>query len=325
MRRTAGTASGPWADTGRSSRPSHSEGHWRPHVQPAMLGARRLRPCVEGPLAFQRISHTTHATEENDEAEERGHWGYIFDGLRTEGGAAQREFPAWFGHPVPALPRSSEQDRPDTQRARTMITDIEDYFTLGCGRCDRFRTADCSTRRWEGGLAALRDICLDLGLVETVKWGHPCYMHGDRNVAILGAFRSDFRLNFFDAALLQDSEGILEKRGANTQHPDMIRFSENSEVREREGTIRQYLTEMMGYAEAGTRPPRVVVELEWPDELVEALAADSELASAFHALTPGRQRSYLINLNSARKSATRVTRIGKFRDRIIQGKGALER
>ena len=94
-----------------------------------------------------------------------------------------------------------------------MITDIEDYFSKGCGRCARFATPDCSTRKWAAGLGALRQICLEAGLVETVKWGHPCYMHADRNIALFGAFRGDFRLTFFNAALLNDPEGRSGKTG----------------------------------------------------------------------------------------------------------------
>ena len=112
-----------------------------------------------------------------------------------------------------------------------MITDIEDYFSKGCGRCERFATPDCSTRQWARCLKTLRGICRDAGLAETVKWGHPCYMHGGRNVAIIGAFRGDFRLSFFNAALMKDPEGVLEKQGANTQHPDMIRFMDNAHRR----------------------------------------------------------------------------------------------
>ena len=206
-----------------------------------------------------------------------------------------------------------------------MITEIEEYFAKGCGRCERFDTPDCSTRQWESGLKRVRSICLDVGLTEAVKWGHPCYMHHDRNVAILGAFRGDFRLSFFDAALLQDPDGVLEKRGPNTRHPDMIRFSTNEQVAELEPTLRSYLLEMMGYVEAGTRPPKATLELEVPEELAEAMDADHELAEAFHALTPGRQRSYVINIGSAKKAATRVARITKFREKILAGKGALER
>lgn len=206
-----------------------------------------------------------------------------------------------------------------------MITEIEEFFTKGCGRCERFATPDCSTRKWNNGLTELRRICLKTGLVETVKWGHPCYMHADRNIVILGALRDDFRISFFNAALMKDRKCVLEKQGPNTQHPDMIRFTDNSQVNEMEPVISSYLKEAMGYAEAGIKPPKEERIIELPDELVDALASDPELADAFNKLTPGRQKSYVINLNSAKNSATRISRIAKFRDKILAGKGAMDR
>ncbi|WP_306007202.1 YdeI/OmpD-associated family protein [Aquicoccus porphyridii] len=206
-----------------------------------------------------------------------------------------------------------------------MITEIEDYFAKGCGRCERFATPDCSTRKWADGLGDLRRICLEAGLVETVKWGHPCYMHAGRNIVIIGAFRGDFRLSFFNAALMKDPEGVLETQGPNARHPDMIRFADNSQVAKRAPVIQSYLQEAMGYAEAGIKPPKEESKIELPVELVDALDADPELAEAFHNLTPGRQKSYVINLNSAKKSETRVSRIAKFRGKILAGKGANER
>ena len=95
-----------------------------------------------------------------------------------------------------------------------MIADIEDFFSKGCGRCKRFATADCSARLWQRGLTDLRRICLASGLIETVKWGHPCYMHIGRNIAVIGAYRGDYRLSFFNAALMKDPAGVLEKRGS---------------------------------------------------------------------------------------------------------------
>lgn len=206
-----------------------------------------------------------------------------------------------------------------------MITEIEDYFTKGCGRCERFATPACSTQQSTEGLRILRRICLHARLVETVKWGHPCYMHMDRNIAIIGALRGDFRISFFNAALMQDPEGVLERQGPNTQHPDMIRFTSNAQVAAMEHIIQSYLKEAMGYAEAGIKPPKDKSVAELPDELVEALHLDSELAEAFHRLTPGRQKSYIIALNSAKKSETKLLRIAKFRSHILAGKGALER
>lgn len=206
-----------------------------------------------------------------------------------------------------------------------MITDIADYFAKGCGRCARFATPDCSTRKWAGGLTHLRRICRGTGLAETIKWGHPCYMHNGQNIAIIGSFRDDFRLSFMNASLLKDPSSVLEKRGPNTRHPDMIRFTTNAQAANMEPVIRAYLKEAVDYAVAGIRPSKTEHEIDPPDELVEAMDGDPELAEAFRNLTPGRQRSYVINLNSAKAAATRVSRIAKFRAKILAGKGALER
>jgi uncharacterized protein YdeI (YjbR/CyaY-like superfamily) len=206
-----------------------------------------------------------------------------------------------------------------------MITDPDDFFSKGCGRCDRFATPACSTRLWIDGLINLRRICRDTGLTETVKWAHPCYMHAGRNIAIFGAFQGDFRLSFMNPGLLRDTEGVLEPQGPNSQTPSMIRFTAVGQVGEMEPVIRAYLQQLMDHAEAGTKPPKVEHEVDMPDELTDALDADPELAEAFEALTPGRRKSYMFNLNQAKQSATRVARIEKFRDKIIAGKGALER
>lgn len=164
-----------------------------------------------------------------------------------------------------------------------------------------------------------------MGLVETVKWGHPCYMHAGRNIAIIGALRGDFRLSFMNAALMKDAKRVFEKQGPNTRHADAMKFTANAAVAGMEPVIRAYLKEAMGYAEAGLKPAREVHDIVLPEELVEAMGGDPELAEAFHKLTPGRQRSYVISINAAKAAATRVSRIVKFRPRILAGKGAQER
>ncbi len=206
-----------------------------------------------------------------------------------------------------------------------MITDPDAYFSQGCGRCPRFATPECSTRQWSEGLNELRRICREAGLVETVRWGHPCYQHADRNIVIIGALRGDFRLGFMNAALIKDPDGILEKQGPNTRHADTIRFASAAQVLEREPVIRSYLEEAKSYADAGLKPTKESHDIDLPDELVEALASDPELSEAFDRLTPGRQRSYVINLGAAKTSATRVSRIARFRGLILAGKGATER
>ena len=212
---------------------------------------------------------------------------------------------------------------PSPQRT-PMITEIEDYFSKGCGRCDRFKTLDCSTRHWAQGLAELRALCLAAGLEEAVKWGHPCYMIAGRNIVIFGAFRGDFRLTFFNAGLMTDPDGVMERQGRNTRTPDMIRFTQAAQVAQKERLILRYLAEAMAYARAGIKAESSVGAAELPTELVDALDSDPDLSEAFAALSPGRRKSYVIALAQARASATRVARIARFRGKILQGKGANE-
>ncbi len=206
-----------------------------------------------------------------------------------------------------------------------MITNPEDFFVKGCGRCPRFATADCSTRRWTPGLAALRVLCRAAGLTETAKWGHPCYMHAGRNIVLIGAFRDDFRLTFFHAALMRDPEGLLERQGPNSRTPDAIRLTANDQVTLRAPAIAAYLREAMGYADAGLKPPKTDSAPDLPEEVIEALDADPDLAEAFAALTPGRQRSYAIVIGAAKRPETRAARVEALRPKILAGKGANER
>ncbi len=206
-----------------------------------------------------------------------------------------------------------------------MITDPRDYFALGCGRCERFATPECSTRRWVDGLKALRRICLAAGLSETTKWGHPCYTHAGRNIALIGAHRTNFNLSFMNARLLRDESGLLVLSGPNGSHPDTIRFTDSSEVERLAPVLSGYLRQAMAHAEAGTRPARESRALVLPEELADALMSDADLGKAFASLTPGRQRSYVVALSSAKTSATRKARVEKLRVKMLSGKGATER
>lgn len=105
----------------------------------------------------------------------------------------------------------------------------------------------------------------------------------------------------------------------------MIRFRDNSQAAALAKVIGSYLNEAKGYADSGTRPRKEASAIELPPELAQALASDAQLAEAFHSLAPGRQRSYVISLGSAKKPETRASRIASFRDRILAGRGALER
>lgn len=206
-----------------------------------------------------------------------------------------------------------------------MITQIADYFDKGCGRCARFATDDCAARIWQPGLRALRDLCLAAGLEEVVKWGHPCYRHQGRNIAIIGATRAGIRLSFFNAALLRDPAGVLQRQGSNSQAADMIALTTAADVARRAPVITAYLAEAVGYANAGITPPKDNTPLDLPEALVTALDDDPVLAEAFAALTPGRQKSYVLMVNGAKALDTKLSCIAKARDKILAGKGAQDR
>jgi len=207
-----------------------------------------------------------------------------------------------------------------------MITEVEEYFARGCGRCARFGTPDCATQTWAEPLAALRALCRSAGLTETVKWGHPCYAHAGRNVAILGATRDGARLSFFEAGLLCDPAGVLEQQGPNSRYPDMVRATDAAGVAALAPAIRALLAQAMDHAAAGRREARRDPDdIDLPDALSAALDDDPELAEAFHRLTPGRRRSHAIHVGGARTSAGRAARVARARGLILAGKGALDR
>lgn len=206
-----------------------------------------------------------------------------------------------------------------------MITAPQDFFDRGCGRCPRFATADCSAKLWLPGLLALREILLAEGLEETAKWGHPVYRHAGRNLALIGAFRDSFRLTFFEAGLLSDPDRLLTRSGPNTRFPDGLRFDAPEQVAPLRAGIAALVAEAKTHAEAGRRAPRATGTPDLPEDLGAALDADPALAEAFAALTPGRQRSHVLALASAKAPETRLRRIAALTPRILAGKGATER
>jgi uncharacterized protein YdeI (YjbR/CyaY-like superfamily) len=150
-------------------------------------------------------------------------------------------------------------------------------------------------------------------------------MHRGRNIALIGAHRNSFHLSFMNAGLLTGNSHVLVKSGPNSSHPDGVRFTSNNEVEALAPALRDLLAQAMRHAEAGTRPVRDVRELVLPQELSAALGRDQDLAQAFGRLSPGRQRSYVVALSSAKTSSTREARIMRFRERILSGRGATER
>lgn len=203
-----------------------------------------------------------------------------------------------------------------------MITNPADFFASGCGRCPKFDTPNCKVQKWRPELAKLRAILLDCGLTEEAKWGHPVYTFQKRNVAMLGAFNDDCVLSFFKGSLLQDEAGILVFAGENSQVAKIARFTDLATILRLEDTLKACLFEAIEIEKAGLKPvTKTISEYDIPAELQQKMVENPALEAAFRALTPGRQRGYLIHFSQPKQAKTREARIEKCLPLIFAGKG----
>ncbi|WP_138465767.1 YdeI/OmpD-associated family protein [Poseidonocella sp. HB161398] len=180
--------------------------------------------------------------------------------------------------------------------------------------------------QWQAELAALRELLLTRPLAEEFKWRAPCYTLGGGNVATLWGFRDRCVLSFFKGVLIDDPEGRLEAPGPHSRAVRMIAVTGTGEIAAREDELLSFLDAAIALERAGAK---VVFEEEdgpeIPSELADALDGDAALAAAFAALTPGRQRGYILDISRAKRAATRRARIGKHAARILDGKGLHDR
>lgn len=203
-----------------------------------------------------------------------------------------------------------------------MTTTVEKYFTDGCGRCALGGTPNCKVHRWEAELKKLRALALDCGLNEESKWGVPCYTYRNNNVLIVAAFKDYCSVSFFKGALLSDTDGLLAKPGENTQAGRLIRFTNVKDIVKAENTIKAYIYEAIEVEKAGIKvKPKKVDDYPMPDEFQNKLKKMPGLKTAFYALTPGRQKAYLLHFSGAKQSKTRESRIEKCIPNILIGKG----
>ena len=177
--------------------------------------------------------------------------------------------------------------------------------------------------RWKEETLLLRLILHDAGLTEDWKWRQPCYTLDGENIIIIGNFKDSIVLSFLKGSLLSDPEGWLVRAGEHTQSGRMLRFSGVEEILSRGPRILAYVQEAMQHARAGTRVEKRPedVHIERPAELLQRFQEDRAFENAFNALTPGRQRAYLMFFTATQTPATRLNRIDKFRPRLLDGKG----
>lgn len=203
-----------------------------------------------------------------------------------------------------------------------MNTSVDAYFVQGCGRCKLGGTPQCKVNRWAAELQLLRQLLLASGLNEECKWGMPCYTLNGQNVALLAAFKEYCSINFFKGALLSNEWGMLSSAGENSQAGRLIKITSIEQVNVHAEHILNTLLQAVNIEKSGQKvPQRSIDDEEVPLELLTEFAADPELERAFRALTPGRQRGYLLFFRGAKQSATRTSRILKNKDRILKEKG----
>ncbi|HRV91052.1 MAG TPA: YdeI family protein [Anaerolineae bacterium] len=177
-------------------------------------------------------------------------------------------------------------------------------------------------KRWLAELEKLRTIVLDCGLTEDVKWKSPCYMFEDSNIVLIHVFKEYCALLFFKGALLKDPIGILIQQTKNTQAARQIRFTHVDEIDEMEPILKAYIQEAIEVEIAGLEVNfKETSDFDMPEEFQKKLDENPALKTAFEALTPGRQRGYLLYFSSAKQSKTRTSRVEKCIPQILDGKG----
>lgn len=174
---------------------------------------------------------------------------------------------------------------------------------------------------WREEMTHLRALARDSGLTEEVKWGKPCYSYEGSNVLIIQEFKDSCALLFCKGALLKDPKGLLEKSGENTQGARRIRFTAVSEIVKLEPALKAFIREAISVEKSGAKVEFKKSPEPVPAELQTRLAKQPALKTAFAALTPGRQRAYILFFSAAKQSATREARIEKCAPLILAGKG----
>ncbi len=177
-------------------------------------------------------------------------------------------------------------------------------------------------KKWKEEIEKLRTIILDCHLKEELKWGVPCYTFNDNNVVLIHTFKDYCALLFHKGVLLKDPKKILIQQTANVQVARQVRFTSLAEIVKLEKTLKAYVMEACEVEEKGLKAPmKSTKEFAMPEEFKKQLDKNAKLKKAFEALTPGRQRGYLLHFSSAKQAKTREARIEKYIPHILEGKG----
>src|SRR5438874_9455585 len=175
---------------------------------------------------------------------------------------------------------------------------------------------------WQEEFEKLRNVCLDCGLTEELKWGVPCYTFEKRNIVLIHGFKEYCALLFFKGALLDDANGILIQQTKNVQAARQIRFTNVRQIVKMEPILKAYIFEAIEVEKAGLKVPlKKTTNFKIPEEFHNKLDKIPALKTAFDALTPGRQRAYIFYFSQPKQSKTRQSRVEKCMKQILKGKG----
>jgi len=178
-------------------------------------------------------------------------------------------------------------------------------------------------KKWRDEFEELRMVCLDCGLTEELKWGKPCYRYQESNIVLIHGFKDYCALLFFKGALLKDPTGILIQQTENVQAARQIRFTNVQDVVKMRPVLKAYIKEAK--EKAGLEVSyKKTLEFAVPEEFENRLVESPALKKAFDALTPGRQRGYILYFSGAKQSKTRESRVAKCVQQILDGKGLNE-
>jgi uncharacterized protein YdeI (YjbR/CyaY-like superfamily) len=177
-------------------------------------------------------------------------------------------------------------------------------------------------KHWSAEYAALRRLCLASGLNEELKWGQACYDLNGANVVLIHGFKDYCALLFMKGALLKDPKGVLVQQTKNVQAARQIRFASLAEINKQKASVKAYIREAIAVEKSGAKVKmKSAAQFEVPEEFQQRMDGDPELADAFHALSPGRQKGYLLHFSGAKQAATRANRVEKHAPRILKGLG----
>jgi uncharacterized protein YdeI (YjbR/CyaY-like superfamily) len=177
-------------------------------------------------------------------------------------------------------------------------------------------------KQWREEFEKLRKIILDCGLNEELKWGQPCYTFEKSNIVLIHGFKEYCALLFFKGVLLKDPKHILIQQTTNVQAARQIRFKNVGEIEKMKTVLRSYVYEAIKIEEAGSKVNfKKTTDFKVPEEFQNKLDKIPRLKKAFEALTPGRQRAYIFYFSSAKQPKTRETRVDKYMQQILDGKG----